>query len=214
MRVVASLGCLLALSAVSRRWHRTWGATEDEARERLPGDGLVAAVELQTTRAITIESSPDSVWPWLVQMGQGRGGLYTYEWIENVLGANIHNLDRIDPELQMIYVGDRVRLTPDLYLGHLPGQYYRVTEIRPEEALVMVQELPTGALSTWSFNLRSHCQHTTRLIVRGRTSAPSGLAARVARQLELLLLEPGYFVMERGMLRGIRRRAQRAAASP
>ena len=171
-------------------------------------------MELQTTRAITIESSPDSVWPWLVQMGQGRGGLYTYEWIENVLGAKIHNLDA-DRSRASNDLRRRPRpIDPDVYLGHLPGQYYRVTEIRPEEALVMVQELPTGALSTWSFNLRSHGQHTTRLIVRGRTSAPSGLAARVARQLELLLLEPGYFVMERGMLRGIRRRGQRAAASP
>jgi hypothetical protein len=147
-------------------------------------------------------------------MGQGRGGLYTYEWIENILGAQIHNLDRIDPDLQRIEVGERVRLTPDVYLGRVPGQYYTVTEIRPEEALVMLQELPTGAFSSWSFSLRPHGDNSTRLVVRGRTSAPSGMAAKVARQVELLLLEPGYFVMERGMLRGIKRRAELGAAFP
>jgi hypothetical protein len=149
------------------------------------------------------------VWPWLVQMGQGRGGLYTYEWIENALGAQIHNVDRIDPDLQKLEIGDHIRLTPEIYLGRVPGQFYRVEEIRLENALVMLQELPTGAFSSWSFILRPHAGDHTRLIVRSRTSAPAGFAAWLARGLELLLLEPGYFVMERGMLRGIQRRAER-----
>jgi hypothetical protein len=207
-QAIAPLLALFALSTASRRWHRTWGADDEEACEQLPGDEHVRALDLQTTRAITISAPPHQVWPWLVQMGQGRGGLYTYEWIENALGPQIHNLDRIDPGLQALQIGDRVRLTPEIYLGRVPGQYYRVTEIRPKEALVMLQELPTGAVSSWSFILRPRADKHTRLIVRGRTSAPSGLAARVARQVELLLLEPGYFVMERGMLRGIKQRAE------
>jgi hypothetical protein len=204
---VAVLG-FLAASTLSRRWHRNWGAKGDEADERLPGDELIPEVDLQTTRAITISAPRNRVWPWLVQMGQGRGGLYTYELIENALGAQIRNLERIDPDLQRLEIGDRIRLTPELYLGRVPGQYYSVREIRPEEALVMLQELPTGALSGWSFILRSVSGARTRLIVRGRTSPPAGWAARLARQVELLLLEPGYFVMERGMLRGIKRRAE------
>ena len=211
--VVGRVGAaLLAASVVSRRWHRTWGADDREAHEPLPGDELVPKVELQTTRAITIAASPAAVWPWLVQMGQGRGGLYTYEWIENALGAQIHNLERIDPGLQTLRVGDSVRLTPEVYLGRIPGQYYEVREIRPEEALVLLQELPSGAVSSWSFVLRGRAGRT-RLIVRGRTSRPATVGARLARQAELLLLEPGYFVMERGMLRGIRRRAESHVAS-
>jgi hypothetical protein len=207
-RRAALLALLFALvSIASRRWHRTWGASEGEAAEALPGDELVPFVAEQTTRAITISAPPSDVWPWLVQIGQGRGGLYTYEWIENAIGAQIHNLDRIDPDLQALEVGDHIRLTPELYLGRVPGRYYRVTEIREGKALVMLQELPSGASTSWSFTLRGREGGETRLIVRGRTSAP-GAAARLGRQLELLLLEPGYFVMERGMLRGIKRRAE------
>ena len=208
VEVVGRVGAaFLAASVVARRWHRTWGADNRETHEPLPGDELVPEVELQTTRAITIAASPAAVWPWLVQMGQGRGGLYTYEWIENALGAQIHNLERIDPALQTLSVGDRVRLTPEVYLGRIPGRYYKVREVRPEEALVLLQDLPSGAVSSWSFVLRERAGRT-RLIVRGRTSAPGGAGARLAREIELLLLEPGYFVMERGMLRGIRRRAE------
>lgn len=210
-RAVLSLAGLLALGTASRRWHRTWGATRDEAARPLPGDELVSNADLQTTRAITIAASPDRVWPWLVQMGQGRGGLYSYEWVENLLGAQIHNLDRIDQELQQLAVGDPIRLTPEVYLGRIPGQYYGVREIHPGEALVLLQELPSGGLSSWSFVLRPHPSGQTRLIVRARSSPPPSAAATVARAIELLLLEPGYFVMERGMLRGIKARAERAS---
>lgn len=201
-------------SIVSRRWHRTWGADRQEAGEPLPGDELIAVADVQTTRAITIPAPRGDVWPWLVQMGQGRGGLYTYEWIENALGAKIKNLDRIDPDLQRLEIGDRIRLTPEVYLGRIPGQSYRVTDVRPEEALVMLQELPTGGLSTWSFVLRPESRDHTRLIVRGRSSPPPGFPGRLARATELLILEPGYFVMERGMLRGIKRRAGAPRATP
>jgi hypothetical protein len=208
----AGLAGYLGCSAAFRPWYRTWGATAEEAREPLPGDSLVASAAMQTTRAINIAASPEHVWPWLLQMGQGRGGLYTYTWIENALRADIHNLDRIDPDLQQLEVGDRVRLTPDPYLGRLPGQYYTVTEMQVREALVMVQQLPNGASTSWSFVLRPRASTDTRLLVRARASKPARASARAQRALELLLLEPGYFVMERGMLRGIKRRAEKPAA--
>jgi hypothetical protein len=201
------------LSVASRRWHRRWGTTAQEATESLPGDDLVPNADVQTTRGIDIGVPPAEVWPCLVQMGQGRGGLYTYEWIENLLGANIHNLDRIDAGLQQLDVGDCIRLTPEVYLGRIPGQYYRVEGIRAERALVMLQQLPTGGLTSWSFNLHPVGTNGTRLVVRGRSSTPLRLAEKIARQVELLVLEPGYFVMERGMLRGIRKRAEHAARS-
>ncbi len=194
------------------RWHRRWGATDEEVAEPLPGDGLVPVAGHQTTRAITILCPPEVVWPWLVQMGQGRGGFYTYKWVENALGARIQNLDRIDPDLQELHVGDPIRLTPEVYLGRLPGQFYRVEEIRPGEALTMLQELPGGGTSSWSLIVRALPADRTRLLVRNRTSPKTGLGARLARRVELLLLEPGYFFMERGMLHGIKRRAERAYA--
>ena len=211
---LVALSGYLWLSAAGRRWYRTWGATSHEAREPLTGDSLVATPSMQTTRAITIAAAPEHVWPWLLQMGQGRGGLYTYTWIENALRANIHNLDRIDPDLQHLQVGDRVGLTPDPYLGGIPGQYYTVTEVQPREALVMVQQLPTGAITTWSFVLRPRGSAETRPLVRARAATPARASARFQRALELLLLEPGYFIMEHGMMRGIKRRAETLAGRP
>jgi hypothetical protein len=204
----------LGFSLLSRRWHRSWGTESEEAAEPLPGDELVPVSHLQTTRAIEIEVPPADVWPWLVQMGQGRAGLYTYEWIENVIGAKIRNLDRIDPDLQQLEVGDRIRLTPDVYLGRIPGQFYRVEELDPECALTMLQALPRGGLSSWSFVLRPGEGFSSRLIVRCRASVPLSRLERVSRWVELLLLEPGYFVMERGMLLGIKQRAERRPARP
>ena len=83
-QVAGAMLIYAALSLASRRWHRTWGATSTEVSEPLPGDALIPNADLQTTRAIEIAASPAEVWPWLVQMGQGRGGLYTYEWIEKL----------------------------------------------------------------------------------------------------------------------------------
>jgi hypothetical protein len=201
----------VALSRAGRRWHRTWGAGAGEAAEELPGDDLITRAALQTTRAIDIDAGTGDVWPWLVQMGQGRGGFYTYTPIENLIGARIRNLDRIEPSLQKLEVGDRIRLTPEIYLGRIPGQYYTVREIRPPRTLVMSQELPTGGLSSWTFELRPLDGGRTRLLVRGRSSAPAGAREKIARELELTVLEPGYFLMERGMLRGLRTRAERSA---
>ena len=84
--VVVALG-YTALSVASRRWHRSRGTAAEEATAPLPGDDLISDAALQTTRGIEIHAPPETVWPWLVQMGQGCGGLYTYEWIENLLGA-------------------------------------------------------------------------------------------------------------------------------
>jgi hypothetical protein len=208
-REIAGIGVgYAALSLAARGWHRTWGATAEEIARTMPGDELISTPSFQTTRAIDVNVAPGAVWPWLVQMGQGRGGLYTYEWIENLLGAKIHNLAYIDPELQHLAVGDQIRLTPDVYLDRIPGQFYRVVEIQPQRALVMLEELPSGGLTSWSFILQPS-GGSTRMIVRARASSAESFLQWLSRTVELLLLEPGYFVMERGMLRGIKKRAER-----
>lgn len=74
----------------------TWGATDEEARARLPGDELLEDADGVATRAIAINAPASVVWPWLVQMGPSpRGGAYTYDWIENLLGLNMHSADRV-----------------------------------------------------------------------------------------------------------------------
>src|SRR5689334_8185545 len=95
-----------------RPWTRFWGATNEEVQRALPGDDIVQRPRYLMMHAITIQAPPAEIWPWLVQMGQGRGGLYSYDWLENAIGCDIHSTDRIIPEYQHLELGDTIRLTP------------------------------------------------------------------------------------------------------
>src|SRR5690242_995403 len=130
--VLLAIGALVAGAAVYalvlRRWHMTLGSRPDEAASTLPGDELVAEPDLQATHSISIRASPAAVWPWLVQMGQGRGGFYSYDWLEQLLGCQIHNVDRIVPGLQRLGVGDAVSL-------HVKAPALTVFGLEPHRAL-------------------------------------------------------------------------------
>jgi len=91
-----------------RDWHLHWGATPQETRGEVAGDDLMPEPDIVATRAVEIDAPPSAIWPWLVQMGPGRGGAYTYDWIERRLGIDIHNSDRIIPEFQHLKVGDEI----------------------------------------------------------------------------------------------------------
>jgi hypothetical protein len=156
----------------------------------MPGDELLANASLQTTRAITIGTTPDHIWPWLVQMGpRPRAGVYTYDWLERLLGIDIENSNRILPEFQQLEVGEFFRL-------NRRGQGLRVR-------LVLQWE---PANSTWEFGLYPNGSGT-RLVSRNRIPS-SGLFFRPAM---VLFMEPGSLVMERKMLQGIKERAERQA---
>ena len=111
MRLGAAIfGLTVAVSySLVRRGILTWGATGSEASARLPGDELLEEADGVSTRAITIDAPVSAVWPWLAQMGPSpRGGAYTYDWIENLLGLNMHSVDRVLPEFQRPEVGDMI----------------------------------------------------------------------------------------------------------
>ena len=183
-------------------WYVRRGARTSERDAPLPGDDIVAEARTGYTLAITIRATPSAVWPWLVQMGQGRGGFYTHEWVERLLRAGIRNADGIVPALQRLAVGDTIRLTPDPYLGR-PGQFMTVAEVRPERALVLRQTLPNGTTATWALVLRPEGHRGTRLLSRRRGTRASRFDRAMA---------PGYVFMDRGVLRGIRARAEAADA--
>ena len=110
---LGALGGALAYRAVLRDPVLHWGARPDEVNRRLPGDELLEDAELVSTRAVTIEAPTAAIWPWLIQMGPGRAGAYTYDWIENLFGLNMHSSDTIVPEWQSMQVGDAWRLGKD-----------------------------------------------------------------------------------------------------
>jgi hypothetical protein len=158
-----------------------------------------------TTYAITIDAPPQQVWPWLVQIGRGRGGFYTYTAIERILGADISNLNRIDPSLQMLEPEDRIWMTPERYLGRLPGQFWRVREVVPGRAIVLERRPPESPQrAVWSLVLEPTASGTTRLLDRHRGEPRPGPFGSVSEAFWLA----GTFLMERGMLRGIKARAE------
>jgi hypothetical protein len=183
-----------------RRWCLTWGARDDEVAAKLPGDELLPGADLVSTRAITVDAPPEAIWPWLVQMGSGRGGAYTYDWIENLFGLNMHSADEILPEYQHIAVGDKLPMGPD-------GPAMTVEVLDPRRTLAV---RIADQNWVWIFALMPEGE-STRLISRNRivTSALSP----VGRLSYTVFMEPGSLVMERKMLLGLKQRAERTAAA-
>jgi hypothetical protein len=97
-------------------WMRSWGATKAELGAALPGDDIVPNANIRTTKGITIQAPPEAIYPWLLQIGVDRGGMYSYDWLENLFGLNVHTTDRIVPEYQKVQVGDFWRFTPKEYV--------------------------------------------------------------------------------------------------
>ena len=190
-----------AYAVAGRRWQLRWGADSREVTARLPGDDLVADPDLVATRAITIRARPVDVWPWIAQLGQTRGGFYSYDGLENLVGCQIHSADRIVPAWQDVMVGDPVNLAPEVALTTA------ITD--PPRALVLSGAVPMGASAppydfSWSFVLDGQ-DATTRLVVRERYA--------YTRWWAPLLVEPVAvvsFLMSQKMLRGIRDRAEHA----
>lgn len=194
------IGTNILLSPLTRPWYAHWGATKEEQRRTLPGDTIVTKPILETTRAITIHALPDAVWPWLVQLGQGRAGLYSYQKLENLIGCRIENLAEIRPELQELVVGDKIRFGPDGY----PFQVVR--SIDPGRCLILGSPPEDQSMiASWVFFLELTAGNHTRLIARNRMTYDRKPLNTVIWRV---FTDPIYFFMERRMLIGIRDRAE------
>lgn len=202
---VTGVVCLgwIALAAMLWPWHRAWGTEPVEWQLALPGDHVPRTPGLEIMHAVTVNAPPDAVWPWLVQIGQDRGGFYSYTWLERAFGAHITNTDRIHPEWQTLSVGDPVHAVQPDYLGGLfsdrPG--WVVDRLEPNRALV---------LRHWgAFVLTPLPDGRTRFVVRSTIShdrIPAWLAA-----VNFTAFELPHFIMQRRMLLGIKERAERGA---
>ena len=191
-----------ALLAVRRR-QLGWGATTHERTSALPGDELVPNADLVATRSIAINATPDDIWPWIAQLGQDRGGFYSYDRLESVVVANIHSVDRVVADRAVTAVGDAVHLAPEVAL--------EVAVLEPGRALVLrtgtgMGPLPAPYDFTWAFVIVRAPDGRTRLVVRERYRYRTAWAGMLVEPLTAVS-----FVMSRKMLRGIRVRAEAAS---
>jgi hypothetical protein len=196
-RKVVQLAAIVSLYfVVLRRPVLTWGATAEEASAWLPGDELLEEADGIATRAIDIHAPASAVWPWLAQMGPTpRGGAYTYDWIENLLGLNMHSADTVLPAFQHPHVGDTMAYGSNAM---------RLARVEPEHVLAWQAEAGDWV---WTFILEEH-EGNTRLISRNRFRL-----RRLIDRIGMVPMEPGSLLMERRMLRGIKRRAEALAAA-
>jgi len=211
--IVVGAAALSVYALGVRPWQLHWGAGAAEAARALPGDDLVPSPTLSTTRAITIHARPDQIWPWLLQIGYGRGGFYSYDSLERIAGLRgIVSAERIVPEWQQVAAGNTIQISPVTPMD--------VAVCDPGRALVLhtvmnpltaeVADPRAGGLYldwSWAFLLEPIDAATTRLIIRVRGYyQPRWLAP-----LFYAAVEPAHFIMERKMLLGLKQRAEAPA---
>lgn len=198
---------LLVFFAFVRPWYLRWGATDDEVVRDLPGDEIVPSAGGQETRAITIHANIARVWPWLAQLGQDRGGFYSYDLLENLVGCQMPTIDRLRPDRQMWRLGDTLWMYPRsraggagfaVLRGYVPG---RVLAFGTH-----VPGAPAGVEDgSWSFVLEPLGDSATRLLVRGRGAVGHSL---LGTAFETAVFEPAHFAMERRTMIGIAQLAE------
>lgn len=194
-RVLRVVGLLLLAAWAFRRPMLDWGATRDEACAELPGDGLVPGADIVATRAISIDVPPSLVWPWLVQIGTGRAGAYSYDWLDRLAGLDMVSSRQILAEFQDLEVGDVIPVDSD-------GDGLRVREMELARLLSTLNDDGTWA---WTWVL-DEAGTGTRLVSRTRMSTLTQSA--IGRWATYWLLIPASWVMERKMLLGIKERAE------
>jgi hypothetical protein len=211
---LALAGLVAVFLLLFRSWHLSWGATYDEAHRRLPGDEIVPAAQRQETRATTILAPASEVYPWLAQLGQDRGGFYSYEILEDLVGCEITNTERIRPEFQSWKIGDKLWMYPPSKLDgigfavlrhHEPG---RALGFATRQVGTSPEEPEDGS---WSFIVEPTGEHDTRLIVRSRAGGERGFFGAA---FDRLVFEPMHFVMERKMMAEIKARAEGRPPTP
>jgi hypothetical protein len=195
--VLAGLAILAVVVVIALMpWMDRWGATSDEINATYPGDELVPSPRSVYNHVVTVNAAPEKIYPWLVQMGAERGGMYTYGWFEtNILRCELINADRIHKEWQGLKEGDKVKMCP----GEWGPPAYEVAYLEPDHAVILGHQANGQWSDIWQFILIPQADGTTRLVARGRDTKPGTIWD---------VIRPGQFIMERGMLLGIKERAE------
>jgi hypothetical protein len=170
--------------------------TPDDLARSMPGDAIIANPTHSAMDAVTINASPDDIWPWLVQIGYQRGGLYSYDWLDRLFGfLDRPSANRVLPEFQHLVVGDTIRLGP--------RQELTVATLQPRRALAL--SYTRGDFEwVWQFGLYPLDQGRTRLVSRGTERYQKNIVT----WFFMCIMKPAAFIMTRRMLLGVKARAE------
>jgi hypothetical protein len=200
--LLAILGLILGIQVMMRLLHPLycrWGATAVETRLAIPGLDYLSGVPVTSTHAITIDAPSFEIWPWLVQMGSGRGGCYSYTWLENLVGCRMENADRILPQFQHLKEGDGIMLHPKA----------------PPLVVTRLDEDRVLALEGWVFYLQPLGRNQTRLLTRTYAVPPKkevGVAGRLVDFVtRTVWFDLAHYIMGRKQLIELKRLVEHAA---
>jgi len=188
----------LAIETFYLPYWKRWGSSEAELSRKLPGDDIVPNPKVGFNQAITIEAPGKEVWHWVAQIGQDRGGFYSYDFLENITGCNIHSVDIIVPE----YFHDE---ESEGLKTHPMAPPMPLVELDPERTLLFGGEMDPDTPNSWLFFLEDAGEHSTRLISRWRLDYGPGPIRWFGYRV---ILQPIACTMQRKMLLGIKKRAE------
>jgi hypothetical protein len=202
LKIAAGFAGMIALLVIAiillTPWMDTWGATEAEIAAVFPGDELVPAPASFVNRAVTIQASPEQIYPWLLQIGADKGGWYSYDWLETLANCPNTNADHIHAEWQNLEVGDPVLMCP----GEFAPPPYVVAQLHPDQAIVMGHQENGEWVDLYQFALVPQTDGSTRLVLRTRTMMVGSIWN---------VVHPIAFMMEQRMLHGVKERAEKLA---
>lgn len=183
-----------------RRWFGSWGTTREELERVMPGDALISNPTDTSTGAVTVAAPPEDIWPWLLQMGTGRGGFYSYDWLDRLFGfLDRPSATRVLPEFQQLAVGDKIPWGRD---------ELTVSILEPHRALALSLDAH-GMEWVWQFGLYPVDDQCTRLVDRGIERVPN----TPIWWLAMRIMEPAAFIMTRRFMLGVKERAEALRAS-
>jgi hypothetical protein len=190
-----------------RPWYLQWGASDVEARMTLPGDEIIPNPAGQTTRAVTVDANAESVWPWVAQIGQDRGGFYSFDLLENLVGCRMPTVDILRPDKQGWQLGDKLWMYPPERAGGVG--FATLRRYIPGHALAFGTHAVGTSITapengSWAYIVQPLDRYTTRLLFRGR-GAPRSVAGIA---FDRTIFEPVHFVMERRTMIGIKQLAE------
>jgi hypothetical protein len=193
---MAGLGALaVILMFALLPWMDHYGATDEEIAASYSGDELVPTPRITYTRTISINASPEEIYPWMAQLGADKGGMYSYTWLESLIQCPQTNADRIHEEWQGLKAGDKVLMCPD---ENMPPAY--IVAINEENRSIVLGHKENDLwVEVWQFNLIPQIDETTHLVIRSRSTTQGWFWDAI---------RPGEFIMMRGMMQGIKERAE------